>query len=510
MKRVKQIFINLVTLSATALLLRTVGMAFQVYLSKKIGAEGIGLFQLIMSVYFLAVTIAVAGVRLAATRLVAEELGTGNGAGAQKALGVCLRYSLTLSIILTLLLFWSADFIGIRWLSDRRTILPLRILSLTLPFLAASSVYGGYFIAVRRAVKAAAAQLGEQLIRIPATIILLAYFPKDLESGCAALGVGTLLGELASFLMHFIAYTADARRYKKGSHAPAAIFARMLKITLPVAVSAYITSAMRTLQQLLVPAGLKKGGASGEAALVTYGIIHGMAIPILMFPAAFLHAVSDLIVPELAECQATGSKNRLNYIVNRVFNLGLLSSVYVMSIFFRFSHELGMLIYNDPAAGYFLRVLAPLVVILYMDSIVDSMLKGIGQQVSSMRYNIFESTLSAALIYFLLPRFAIKGYIFTVFLGRALNFSLSVHRLARVLNFKPKLSLTLKSFFCIVHSIVITNLAFGRIWRPPGQILALIVQAASIGGIYFLLLRALAGITREDLSWFKSIFSRTA
>lgn len=145
MKRVKQIFINLVTLSATALLLRTVGMAFQVYLSKKIGAEGIGLFQLIMSVYFLAVTIAVAGVRLAATRLVAEELGTGNGAGAQKALGVCLRYSLTLSIILTLLLFWSADFIGIRWLSDRRTILPLRILSLTLPFLAASSVYRRIF-----------------------------------------------------------------------------------------------------------------------------------------------------------------------------------------------------------------------------------------------------------------------------------------------------------------------------------------------------------------------------
>lgn len=509
MKRVRLIFINLVTLTATALLLRTVSMAFQVYLSKKIGAQGIGLFQLTMSVYFLAVTIVVAGVRLAVTRLVAEELGMGNGAGAKKAMGICLRYSLTLSIVLTLLIFWGADLIGTHWLSDRRTIPSLRLLSLTLPFLAASSVYSGYFIAVRRAIKAATVQVGEQLIRIPATITLLTYFPKDLESACTALGLGAFLGELASFLMHFIAYKIDIRRYQGGYSGRNNIFARMLGITLPVAFSAYITSAMRTLQQLLVPAGLKKSGASSEAALATYGTIHGMVIPILMFPAAFLNAISDLIVPELAECQALGSRNRLNYIINRVFNLGLLSSIFVMSIFFRFSHELGMLIYNDQGAGYFLRVLAPLVVILYMDSIVDSMLKGIGQQVSSMRYNIFESTLSVILIYFLLPKFAIWGYIFTVFLARAINFSLSVHRLIQVLNFKIKLSLILKAFACIINSTIITNLIFQKLHLFPNRVPILVVQAACIGGTYFLLLRALAGITSEDLSWFKSIFSRT-
>lgn len=509
MKRVKLIFINLVVLTATALLLRTASMAFQVYLSNKIGAEGIGLFQLIMSVYFLAVTFAVAGVRLAVTRLVAEELGKGNSAGAKRALGICLRYSLTLSLLLSLLLFFGAEYIGINWLSDRRTILSLRLLSLTLPFLAASSVYGGYFTAVRRAAKAAAIQVGEQFIRIPATILLLIYFsPADLESAAAAVVIGAVLGELASFLMLFIAYRLDIRRYKNGPPAPSNLYSRMSAIILPVAVSAYITSGLRTLQQLLVPAGLKKSGASGSAALATYGVIHGMVLPILMFPAAFLYAVSDLIIPELAECQATGSKNRLNYIANRVLNLSMLSSMLVMCIFFRYSHELGILIYSSDEAAYFLRILAPLIIILYMDSIVDGMLKGIGEQVRSMLYNILESSISVLLIYFLLPRYAINGYIFTVFIARALNFILSIRRLCKVAMVQVSLSLLVKAGFAMVNSVILTNFLFYSL----GDLVTvnfpwLIAQIACISMTFYMLLRALGCIKDEELYWFKSVFS---
>jgi stage V sporulation protein B len=502
LKRIKIIFFNLLTLTATSLLLRTIGMSFQVYLSKKIGPAGIGLLQLIMSIYFLAATFAISGIRLAATRLVAEELGMNREAGAKKAIKTCLGYSLIFSTVSAITLFFCADFIGTLWLGDARTILSLRILALSLPFLAICAVMGGYFTAVRRVLKLSAVMIAEQCFRIAATVAcILALLPRGLEYACAGIAIGACIGEIASCLLLFILYSVDIRQYKNRECSPD-LPPRMFRIALPVAFSAYVTSIIRTVQQTLIPYGLKKSGASRESALATYGTIQGMAIPLLMFPAVLLYAISDLIVPELAECQAQGRPNRLSYIINRVISLGLISSIGVMSIFFRFSAELGSVVYNSSQAGYYLKILAPLIPVMYMDSIVDGMLKGIGQQVPSMAYNIFESLIGVTLIYLLLPKFAIAGYIFTLFLTRTLNFGLSLNRLRKFVSLKITAGAICKMLFCILNALIISNLVFYTLhitWLP----LCILTTAAA----YYLLLRLMSCITGEDLAWFKSIFS---
>ena len=509
MKRVKLIFINMVILTATALLLRTIGLSFQVYLSNKIGPAGIGLFQLIISIYFLAITIATSGIRLAATRLVAEELGTGSASGTKKAVVNCLVYSIAFSLVISVLLFLSAELIGTSWLGDTRTILSLRGLAFSLPFLAMSSVFSGYFIAVRRAIKSASVQIAELLVRITVTLVLLPFFlPRGLEYACLAVVIGAVLGELTSFLLLITLYRLDIRRYKNGAMPIQNLVPRMFQITLPVALSSYITSGIRTLQQILIPYGLRKSGATSESALATYGTILGMVMPILMFPAAVLYAISDLIVPELAECKAQGSNNRLSYIVTRVFNMGLLASLCFMIIFFRFSTELGLAIYNSSESAYYIRILAPLVPILYLDMIVDGMLKGIGEQVSIMRYNITESLISVALIYLLIPRYAIAGYIFSIFLTRSLNFALSYNRLVKVARLRLSMGMVLKAFFAVGNSILISNIIFYGIrsnWQ--NATVSFYFQIPMVVLIYYILLRILACITDEDLAWFKSIFN---
>jgi stage V sporulation protein B len=113
LKRVKVIFVNMVILTGTSLLLRTIGVLFQVYLSNKIGPAGVGLFQLIISIYFLAITLASSGVRLATTRLVAEEMGKGNTSGAKRAVLNCMVYSLAFGFAFALMLFFCAELIGI-------------------------------------------------------------------------------------------------------------------------------------------------------------------------------------------------------------------------------------------------------------------------------------------------------------------------------------------------------------------------------------------------------------
>lgn len=507
MRRVKVIFINVIVLTVTALLIRTIGISFQVYISNRIGPAGIGLFQLILSVYILALTIATSGIRLATTRLVAEELAKERETGAKKAVKACILYSVSFGIVISIILFLSADYIGTHWLSDKRTILSLRLLAFSLPFISMSSVFSGYFTAVRRAMKAASVQVVEQSIRIGVTILFLALFNiEDLEYACAAIIIGSCIGEILSFILLYLLYIRDSKYLKKNSGNPPALWPRMFHIALPVAFSAYVTSGIRTLQQILIPLGLKKSGSSNETALATYGTITGMVMPILMFPSAVLHAITDLIVPELTECQACASFNRLNYIVTRVFNLGMLSSVFVMLIFYRFSTELGLAIYSSVDAGYYIKILAPLIPIMYMDSLVDGMLKGLGEQVKSMHYNIIESIISTILIYLLLPRYAISGLIFTIFLGRALNFGLSLGRLLKIAVIDKGLGTVFKSLFAMVNSLVLANLLVHIISINLDIALSFYYQIPIVGIVYYLLLRALSCITDEDIIWFKALF----
>ncbi len=210
MKRVKVIFINLLILTVTSLILRTVNISFQVYLSNKLGQEGMGLFQLITAIYFLAIVFSTSGIKFATTRLVAEEMGEGNPAGANKAVRNCLAFGVILSVVSMVIINLKAEYIGTFWLNDPRTILPLHIFAFSLPFISLSSVLTGYFIAVRKIIKSVVVQYLEQLIKIAATILFLSIFlSKGLEYACAAVVAGACIGEVCSFLFLFILYRND-------------------------------------------------------------------------------------------------------------------------------------------------------------------------------------------------------------------------------------------------------------------------------------------------------------
>ncbi|MEN6462520.1 MAG: oligosaccharide flippase family protein [Syntrophomonas sp.] len=503
MKRVKVIFINLLMLTVTSLILRTVNISFNVYLSNRLGPEGMGLFQLISSIYFLAIVFSISGIRFASTRLVAEEMGIGNPAGANKAVRNCLVYGLIFSMATMIIINLNAEYIGISWLNDARTILSLRIFAFSLPFISLSSVISGYFIAVRKVIMTVLVQYLEQLIKIGTTVLFIGIFlPMGLEYACAAVVLGACAGELCSFLFLLFLYRTDrpgANKVQAGTR----LISRMFNIALPVAFSGYIMSVVRTIQQLLIPWGLKKSGESSGEAIATFGVIQGMAMPVIMFPSVFIEAVCDLIVPELAECKASNSYNRLNYIIARVFNLGVLLSIGAAWLFWHFSEELGMAIYNNAEAAYFIMMLAPLIPVMYLDNIVDNMLKGIDEQVSSMRYNIFTSLINVVMTYLLLPRYAIAGYLITTYFVKIINFGLSINRLIKVTKLTINIKEIVKSILCIIGAIGIALLLDDLNLVNPAMIfLHLLLTAA----IYIFLLRVFSCITHDDVLWLKSLF----
>ncbi len=429
----KKLMRDTALLTASSLFMRCIALVFQMWLVSRIGAAGVGLYGLVSSVGFLAATVAISGIRFAATRLISEELGLGRAGGIGKAMELCLAYSLFFGVSSGLILLLCAEPIGFLWVGDARTVLSLKILSLSLPFISISSVMYGYFAASGRIFKAAAVMTAEQVIRIFLVIVFLSFAPHDdLEKSCAAVSAGGTAAEIASFLMMCTVFLFDRRKHKKAKVSSPRLPSRMLNIAVPLALSAYARTSLSTLEQLLVPRGLKKAGFSANGALAGYGTIQGMVFPIILFPSCVLASIAELIVPELTAAQVSGKEEDISRTVSKLLKKSLAFSLFIALMLFILSETLGKAIYKSDEAGMYIRMFSLLVPIMYMDMVTDGCLKGLGQQVWSMGFNIMDALIGVVLVYLLLPAFALEGYIFIIFLEEILNFSLSIWRLARV------------------------------------------------------------------------------
>lgn len=512
MKRGKLMLMNTLLLTAASLLMRTVGMAFQVYLSKKIGASGIGLFQLIMSVSMLAATFSISGARFATTRLVAEELGRGNTSGVKLAVRRCLIYALCFGTAAMIALYLGAGPIGRTWIRDSRTILSLKLLALSLPAFAMSAVLSGYFTAVSRVVKSASVNIIEQFVRIAVVVAALnASVGCTLETACAIIVAGGVVGELASFALLFVLYRLDRRRYRVDHKKPQEITKRLLTIALPLAVSAYARTALSTLENLLVPRGFQKSGASSDKALADYGMIQGMVFPIIAFPSAFFYSLAELLVPELTDAQVNNRTRDISEMVSRILYLCLLFSIGVTAVMFQFSGSLGQVIYQNSTVSRYISLLSLLMPVIFLDSVTDGMLRGLGQQMYSMRYNILDSVISVILVWFLLPRYAVAGYIVMIYFTDIFNFTLSLHRLSVVTKLKLPLRNILKaalSAFSAVTAVIFAANVLGLPLAMNGWSLAIGILSSLLLYAAFLLLFGCVG--RSDLIWLRTLMSSSS
>ncbi|MEG0693819.1 MAG: oligosaccharide flippase family protein, partial [Oscillospiraceae bacterium] len=429
---------NALMLTMISLLLRGVGTWFTIYISNRIGSEGIGLYQLTSSIYLLAVTLAISGITVAVTRIVSEQFALNNTVSAKKAFKICFYISLVFGLISCTILYTNAEFIGNTVLNDRRTILSLRYLAIGLPFLSTSAVIRGYFLGLSKPMKSVSSEVVEQMSMIVVTVpILTICLPKGLEYACCGLVLGSTISEIVSCLYAFVLYLCE--KTKMTGIESKGISRQIFSIAAPIAISNYIRSILTSLENILVPVGLKQYGATAGEALSNYGMIKGMAMPILFFPSAILSAFSSLLVPEVSSANAINAKSRIDYIVNKCFKVTIMFAVLIAGIFICFSSELSILFYGSKKVGAMLLILAPLIPLMYLDQIVDRILKGLKQKLSSIKYNTIDSFMRVLIIYSLVPILGIKGYIIMLYAGTIFNATLSINRLIVVSKVRFKL-----------------------------------------------------------------------
>ncbi|MGN1347245.1 MAG: polysaccharide biosynthesis C-terminal domain-containing protein, partial [Eubacteriales bacterium] len=442
---------NALLLSAVNLVMRGIAVSFNAYISRKTGAEAMGLFTLVMSIYGFAVTLALSCVNLASVRLTSERCAALEDAGADRASrrfamrqvvrSVCL-YSLLFGVSTGVLLYLTSDAAARYLLGDLRTLRSLRVLAVSLPALSLSSALSGYFTGLRKVSKNAVVAVTEQFIKIIVTSTALAMLqPENVEAACLAVVGGSALAEAWSLVLNLILYLTDTgypagRDGKKEDGTASVRLPSTLRdtaaISLPSAVGAYARQGLNTLEHLAIPVGLKKSGMSQQKSLAAYGLLQGIAFPLVMFPYAVIGSFTSLLIPEMAERKERGDRAGIAALTRQVYRYSALFSVGACGIFVNFAAELGTMVYDSGEAASYTFLLGLLVPFMYLDTAVDALLKGMGEQVYTMKVNVVDAVSGLVLVYFLTPRLGIYGYILTMWLCELGNLWASIARLGRV------------------------------------------------------------------------------
>lgn len=428
--RRKKFFINGILLTVVGIAIRSVSIAFNSYVTKAVGAEGIGLFTLIMNVYSFAITFATSGISLTVTRLIAEAIGDGRIGECRKIMRNAVIYGIIFSLSASLVMFFFADYFSVHFVGDGRGVFALRILSLSLVPISLSSVIGGYFVGVKRVARNATVQVLGQIFKIIITLYLIFTFSeRGTVYTVIALTLSITLTEVFCFVILLIEYKIDKKKTKVDNFAHKTRFSHVTSMALPLALSAYIRSALLTLEHTLIPKGLIKKGESVSEALASYGILHGMAVPMLLYPMATLTSFAGLLVPEFAESEARGERNRMRRLAGEALEATLVYATATTVMMYVFAEELGYALYNSYYAGHYIALMSCVIPIMYMDHVADSMLKGIGEHVYSMWVNIADALISVVLVWVLIPIMGIGGYAVVIVVMEAFNFVLSITRL---------------------------------------------------------------------------------
>lgn len=432
MTRRKVYLQNAMLLTASGLVLRMLGMGFRVVLSAYLGGEGMGLYQLIFAVYMVFVSLATAGMNVAATRLAAQSLARGQGMAATLR-GLCtaaLAFGTVAMVAQALLAGPAAHSL----LHDARAETALRVLAPSLPFMAVSGALRGCFLAARRVTPNVVTQLIEQLVRMAVAVAGLRVMAQwGAGYGCAAVLLGNTVSEGVSCCLMLL-FAVRTPEFARHGQEPLHPYTRreLYEIVLPVTGSRLLGSGLQAVESSLIPLTLSLYTGSRAVAMTQYGNFKGMALPLLFFPFSVLSALSGLLMPEITRAHTRGDGAGTRRLIGTMLKLTGLFSLAAGACFVAFGPQLAQIVYRDAEVGRYVQVLGFVAPFMYLESMVDGVLKGLGEQMATFRYSLADSLLRIAAIAVLLPRYGIMAFLGIMIVSNLFTFTLNTRRMLKV------------------------------------------------------------------------------
>ncbi len=422
-------------LTAAGLLTRMIGFFYRIFLSHVIGAEGMGIYQLIFPLNMLCYALTVVGIQTAISRFVSAKIALNDSQGANNSFAVGTIFSLILSCAAAWAMHHFAPFLSEKILMEPRTLPMLRLMAYSIPMGAIHTCVNGYFFARKKTGPPAVSQLLEQIARVAATY--LAYtvmLSKGIKPAPVIAVAGMLCGELVSMLFSVAAVTwnLQAQKFTPSSiQHPFYILKDILPIAAPATANRVLLTLLNSVEAILIPSRLRMSGLNTAQAFSIYGTFSGMAMPLVLFPSTITNAVSVMLLPSVSEAQARGNLRTIRRTVEATLKYCLLLGIFSTGLFFFYGPRLGMYLFHNSTAGLFIRILSFICPFLYLDATLSSILHGLGKTGTCFINNVLGVSLRILLIIFVVPIEGIQGYLWGLLASELLLAALNLGALRR-------------------------------------------------------------------------------
>lgn len=419
-----------IILTISGFITKIIGFVYRIFLSQTIGAQGIGIYQLIFPLHTLCFALSVGGIQTAISRFVAARAALKDEQGARDIFLISTLLSLFISVLTSFFLYRYADWLSVHILLEESCAPLLRLMAPSIPLGTFHSCVSGYYFARKKLSIPAFIQLAEQLARVVASYIFyLILQEKGISPGPLLAVFGLLAGELVSMLFSGIFITWD---YRKSHYtvrkcvSPFSDLRAVLSLAFPLTCSRLLVNLLHSIESILIPGHLRLYGLDNASALSVYGVLTGMALPLILFPSAITNAVSTVLIPSVAEHQAVGNhaqiRNSILVSIRCCLALGFVSTA-----FFYFAGDfLGLFLFKNEFAGTFIKTLSFICPCLYLSGTLGGVLNGLGAANQSLILNTSGLLLRLAFVFFVIPRYGIIGYLWGLIAGELLITLLSL------------------------------------------------------------------------------------
>lgn len=376
-----------------------------------------------------------------------------------------LLLSLPLSLLSTLLLWKESERIAVFLLGEPRTAFPLRLIALSIPFASVHACINGYFYGIKKAAIPAASQLIEQLFRVGCTFGIASFLLKSRTPTVAVAALGLTVGEAVSTAFNIAAWRFTYKKQnnrtstsfcfsflqrpssstkvlllplqEKTKHLLSGSVRPMLTMVLPLTANRIVLNLLQSAESVSIPSMLRKYGYDAATALSVYGVLTGMAMPFLFFPNAFTSSVAILLLPMVSEAYENNDLSSIQKSISRAICFCLSFGSLCTLGFLLLGNFLGNFIFHSALAGHFITSLGFLCPFFYLDSILSSILQGLGKAGSLFVMNLFCLSLRLLFVFWVIPLIGIQGYLWGIFLSQLAQTVLYLFSLRYTLRHNP-------------------------------------------------------------------------
>ena len=406
-----------IVLTGTSIVSQLLGFVYRILLSRLIGAEVMGLYQLIMPVYSVIMSITAVGLTVAVSTLSSSYHAQGNHTAIVQVLRRCLALFFLLFALAAGATLFFYDPISVSLLGDARTQLGLLLLLPCILLTGVENLHKHFFYGTGRIRPPAAVELCEQFIRTGLVLgLLVCFLPQNPERTVGLIVLGMTGCEIFSAVTLALLFRRQVRRDGLRSGAPMEprqLDRRIFSIALPIGCTSLLGNLMGSATAVLIPRRLVSAGAAVSEAMSAFGILCGMTVPMLFMPTAFIGALGLVLVPKLAQSVALGRKGEIQRRVDRVMLATSVILLPAMAFLVVLGPSIGGALFREPTVGNFMLPLSIGVVLSCYQSVLSCTLNGVGKPSAAARSAIVSDAVQLGCTWFLmgLPGVGLKGYV---------------------------------------------------------------------------------------------------